>query len=288
MSKEREESGHGGNIGVYLDSKRRKFQDQMAGRVESETGSSPQIFQGLWFWVNGLTNPPLIELSPVIFRHGGKIIMHYNPSRVNFIIADRLPDSELKRIPYKCPIIKAQWIVDCIKNGNRISTENYLIQRLNCSPDNSITRFLTEIRHVEKSESNSSVQSDSAAQISNHGSRTKEVRSTLTDPDFVKNFFSSSRLHFIGSWKQNFEFLIHQYRNGTPLYGKPVKNCAFMNRVIVHIDMDCFFASVAMREDETLRNLPIAVSHSVSAGSGEISTANYIARGYGIRSGMVS
>ncbi|MDN3653847.1 DNA polymerase IV [Thalassotalea ponticola] len=55
-------------------------------------------------------------------------------------------------------------------------------------------------------------------------------------------------------------------------------------RKIIHIDMDCFFAAVEARDDESLRNIPIAI-----AGRSErsvVSTCNYIAREYGVRSAM--
>ncbi|EKS7794692.1 DNA polymerase IV [Edwardsiella piscicida] len=56
-------------------------------------------------------------------------------------------------------------------------------------------------------------------------------------------------------------------------------------RKIIHIDMDCFFAAVEMRDFPALREVPLAIG-----GSGErrgvISTANYAARRYGVRSAM--
>ena len=51
--------------------------------------------------------------------------------------------------------------------------------------------------------------------------------------------------------------------------------------------MDCFFASVAELTHPALRGQPLAVSHSNSTqGTGEVSSANYVARGFGIRAGM--
>jgi DNA polymerase kappa len=54
-----------------------------------------------------------------------------------------------------------------------------------------------------------------------------------------------------------------------------------MSRVWVVVDMDMFFAAVAMRDDPSLRDIPIAVG-----GMGMISTANYAARQFGVRSAM--
>ena len=56
-------------------------------------------------------------------------------------------------------------------------------------------------------------------------------------------------------------------------------------RKIIHVDMDCFFAAVEMRDDPTLREIPIAIGGSQTQ-RGVISTANYPARKYGVHSAM--
>ena len=62
---------------------------------------------------------------------------------------------------------------------------------------------------------------------------------------------------------------------------------AAAERTIMHLDMDCFFASVAELTHPALKGQPLAVSHSNSAqGTGEVSSANYNAREFGIRAGM--
>ncbi len=56
-------------------------------------------------------------------------------------------------------------------------------------------------------------------------------------------------------------------------------------RKIIHVDMDCFFAAVEMRDNPALRDIPIAIGGSRER-RGVISTANYPARKYGVRSAM--
>ncbi|NDL64911.1 DNA polymerase IV [Acerihabitans arboris] len=56
-------------------------------------------------------------------------------------------------------------------------------------------------------------------------------------------------------------------------------------RKIIHVDMDCFFAAVEMRDDPTLRDIPIAIGGSADR-RGVISTANYPARVFGVHSAM--
>lgn len=56
-------------------------------------------------------------------------------------------------------------------------------------------------------------------------------------------------------------------------------------RKIIHVDMDCFFAAVEMRDHPEYRNLPLAVGGSERQ-RGVISTCNYEARKFGVRSAM--
>lgn len=56
-------------------------------------------------------------------------------------------------------------------------------------------------------------------------------------------------------------------------------------RKIIHIDADCFYAAIEMRDDPSLREVPLAIGGS-SKTRGVLSTANYIARSFGVHSAM--
>lgn len=56
---------------------------------------------------------------------------------------------------------------------------------------------------------------------------------------------------------------------------------------IIHIDADCFYASVEMRENSELTSVPLAVGGSPTS-RGVIATCNYEARKFGIHSAMSS
>jgi DNA polymerase-4 len=55
-------------------------------------------------------------------------------------------------------------------------------------------------------------------------------------------------------------------------------------RKIIHLDMDCFYAAVEMRERPELVNVPIAVGGG--SRRGVVTTCNYVARKFGVHSAM--
>lgn len=189
-------------------------------------------------------------------------------------------------------------------------------------------------------------------------------KSSRQDPDFVRNYFRNSRLHFIGEAKQHMQHLI--VRTLRALGGQAGQGIVAMRTVgqgqgqgrgrghggegegeigednaasasgqasvalggaavgprstarsstkhsgssagaadrsrsrrrgerwIAHVDMDCFFASVALLRRPEFKSRPVAVSHvvdgsefSTTQSSGEISSCNYLARASGVRGGM--
>ena len=62
-------------------------------------------------------------------------------------------------------------------------------------------------------------------------------------------------------------------------------NVMLEGQIIIHVDMDAFYASVEMRDNKTLIGKPLIIG-SMPNERGVVSTCNYEARKYGIRSGM--
>eukprot|EP00611_Tribonema_gayanum_P019309 TRINITY_DN3321_c3_g1_i2.p1 TRINITY_DN3321_c3_g1~~TRINITY_DN3321_c3_g1_i2.p1 ORF type:complete len:949 (+),score=282.51 TRINITY_DN3321_c3_g1_i2:429-2849(+) len=124
-----------------------------------------------------------------------------------------------------------------------------------------------------------------------------QPRTSREDPDFVATFFRHSRLHHIGHFTARYSKMAAEYlRERDATGGKAVYNGPLgegPTRVVLHVDMDCFFVSVMIRDRPELKSKAVAVAHtggttpSTGIGSSsEISSCSYAAREKGVRAGM--
>ena len=120
------------------------------------------------------------------------------------------------------------------------------------------------------------------------------TRTVGTDPNFLDSYFNSSRLSFIGSFKQRAR------QSPTKRAAKKSKSS---KRFVFLVDMDSFFASVVLRNYPEYRDKPVAISHmgkqaqkgganadptylGSKDSTSECATCNYEARKHGIKKGM--
>jgi len=107
-------------------------------------------------------------------------------------------------------------------------------------------------------------------------------RTSKDNENYAKDFHGASRLHFIGTWKARFEAICETLPLPPPHPRVPAGE-----RVVLHIDMDCFFASVAVALRPELAGLPLAVSWGEATSKrAEIASASYEARATGVKNGM--
>lgn len=137
-------------------------------------------------------------------------------------------------------------------------------------------------------------------------------------PKYLETFLKRSRLHYLSSTaiakkvyvqdlrqKPEHRQTIEKFREElkTKLQ-RTERDYLFKfnekDKIYMHIDMDCFFVSVATRNQPELRDQPIAITHSKGKkpstttttneqqfySRSEIASCNYAARQYGIRNGM--
>jgi len=109
--------------------------------------------------------------------------------------------------------------------------------------------------------------------------------------DRVAQFFDTSRLSFIGSWKGRFRSFMkrmlvnrpHDTVLATELDALP--SAGDVVPMMMHVDVDCFFVAVALRDKPDLMAKPVAVC-SGRGDTSEVCSGNYAAREYGIKNGM--
>ena len=70
------------------------------------------------------------------------------------------------------------------------------------------------------------------------------------------------------------------------LFDYNVNEVRHMTRNILHVDANCFYASVEMQNDPKLRSVPLAVCGSQEERHGIVLTANYLAKPRGVKTGM--
>ncbi|KAM7252192.1 hypothetical protein ACFE04_024075 [Oxalis oulophora] len=160
-----------------------------------------------------------------------------------------------------------------ITDEGNLLTEN---QSFPGQPPAPVSSYCSDVQRVKMSPSTASGTS-------------KQCHSTLQDPNFVENYFKSSRLHFIGTWRNRYRKRFQALSNGFKCSASNLDldylTCKW--KAIIHVDLDCFFVSVVIRKRPELQDKPVAVCHSDSPnGTSEISSANYPARDYGVKAGM--
>ncbi|KAK3695398.1 hypothetical protein B0T22DRAFT_104550 [Podospora appendiculata] len=109
-------------------------------------------------------------------------------------------------------------------------------------------------------------------------------KSSTANPDFLKQYYSESRLHHLSTWKAQLKSRMQSLaaENCMPL--KMIKPRS-SRRYILHVDFDSFFCAVSLKHAPEFIDKPAVVAHGNGSGS-EIASCNYPARKFGLKNGM--
>uniref|UniRef100_A0A158R405 DNA repair protein REV1 n=1 Tax=Syphacia muris TaxID=451379 RepID=A0A158R405_9BILA len=252
---------------TYMAAKKSKLMHQINGT--SGEGNVSNIFKGVSIFVNGYTDPPASELRRIIQLHGGEYHVYYEYGLTTYTVATHIAKGKLSKLRKDEKIVHPQYIIDCVKANKRLSDEDYLLCKDNALP-NKISKKCFE-----------------------------SSRNAGNDPNFISNFYGRSRLHLISTLAQEMKQFVQELRQSPPevFHSRhlllPLSKSDFIKvpkETICHIDLDCFFVSVALRSCPDLVGKPVAVTHSrgtnYGAGLSDIASCSYEARAAGVKNGM--
>ncbi|KAM0444515.1 hypothetical protein ACHAPV_007785 [Trichoderma viride] len=110
-------------------------------------------------------------------------------------------------------------------------------------------------------------------------------QSSTANPDFLKQFYSESRLHHLSTWKASLKSSMQRLASEKGLSNQKKTRRPGSRRYIMHVDFDSFFCAVSLKRHPEYLDKPCVVAHSPGAGS-EIASCNYVAREFGVKNGM--
>lgn len=139
----------------------------------------------------------------------------------------------------------------------------------------------------------------------------------INDPEFIEKYYANSRLHMISTWREELKqyaadlmiqkkqsltkssLNLHSLDAGSQGNGKQGLNCRTRptghvnGRKIyyMHVDMDCFFVSVTLRNRPDLVGKPVGITHArintgAATSGSDLACCNYMARQKGLHNGM--
>lgn len=110
-------------------------------------------------------------------------------------------------------------------------------------------------------------------------------KSSTANPEFLKQFYSESRLHHLSTWKASLKSSMQRLAAEKGLSQKRFKKRPGARAYIMHVDFDSFFCAVSLKRHPEHVDKPAVVAHSTGSGS-EIASCNYPARKFDVKNGM--
>ncbi|XP_045030014.1 LOW QUALITY PROTEIN: DNA repair protein REV1-like [Daphnia magna] len=271
-----------GDKGGYMAAKISKLENQYLNEKFNEACEEEKlsnIFLNIAIFVNGYTNPTAEELKRIMLAHGGIYHHYYNSRATTHIIASNLCDGKIKKLKGDEKFVKPEWIVDSVKAHSLLDLKPYLLYTgLTLDKGQQKLGIVSmakkeDVTYCENRNERAMV-TDSTEKNSASDIRQSREMKRAGEDDFLSEFYKRSRLHHISTMGALFKRHVTELRgknNGvfpgmenienwkkTSGYQGSHKN---EDTVFMHIDMDCFFVSVGLRNYPSLVGKPVVVTH---------------------------
>lgn len=286
-----ENTHHNGDFSTYFRNKQIKLDNQAKDSIEQQSS----IFAGCVIYITGYTVPSSTQLKQLVVANGGQICaMLGGKTYATHIVATSL--TARKREQYaNYTVVTPQWVVDCVRSQKRLDWTNYSL--FNSTTD----RVEVSVEQDEETEVANGQQRQDAVPLptdTENNNKDMSLRSAqiqwildqrprvdCTQPNFAKDYFRNSRLHFLSTFKLELRKRCRAYMRdaGLAQTGAPPGQ-APLNRILMHVDFDSFFVAVALKKRPHLLDKPVCVSHG-GTGS-DVASCNYVARKFGVKNGM--
>ncbi|CAO4365041.1 unnamed protein product [Caenorhabditis nigoni] len=280
---------HGQNFEInsfndYMRMKITKLNHQVNSEKSKPYEKVSETLKGYSVFVNGYTEPPALVIRDLMMAHGGEYHCYYQHGITTYTIASSIATAKVNRIREKEIFIRADWITESIAAGKPLDYRDFLIYEKGSQEKGQMQQFL-------------------------RSSNDKPIETTSTsgfldarNPNFIRDYYARSRLHLISTLAQDMKDFVANLK----LEGKLTEKCFPENElaemggnslgtgternIVFHVDLDCFFVSVAVRDRKELRDKEVAITHSkgtISNSMSEVASCSYAARNCGVKNGML-
>uniref|UniRef100_A0AC35TPY8 DNA repair protein REV1 n=1 Tax=Rhabditophanes sp. KR3021 TaxID=114890 RepID=A0AC35TPY8_9BILA len=211
------------------------------------------LFEGISIAINGETMPSNLDIRNIFVSHGGT----YHPyflKDTTLLIASNYAKEKVRNVAKGQLILHPNWILHSVAKNELANVDHYTIVD----------------KQIKKS----------------------------NDATFISEYYGKSRLHLISSLGQQLKGWVLEERKKANLnfparsllqHLRGHKSGRQSVKLVCHIDMDCFFVSVGIRNKPHLKGKPIIVTHSSTRQNSNavVASCSYEARKFNILNGMV-
>lgn len=260
------------------------FVRKQAKLVEQQRSDNPNnILNGCKVHINGHVHPSHDTLKTMALEMGAFYQQYPLFGQITHLITEGLSKQRAASLPRHLIVVKPDWLIACQREGRRVSEEPYRLYHL-AQGQQTLKRPVREDDDENESavgeEEDDANDADDAEGAELDSTGLPSICTGACPDTFLATYLQQSRLHWLSHWRQEAKRLARSLM--------AVKKGVASNWTL-HVDLDCFFAAVAVLDRPELAKSPVAVAHARmgnSSSSSEIASCNYAARAMGVHNGM--